>query len=86
VVTVAAMVVCAQLSIVSTHLQSVRAAKSDKHDFSVDVFITIITDCVSTGGNAVTSVRLFPLCILNRLIFDFDSLYVCGSLLWLSGD
>jgi len=33
------------------------------------------------GGNAIASVHLFQLYLLNRLIFGLDLLYVCGSLL-----
>jgi len=31
------------------------------------------------------SIRLFPLCLWNRLTFNLDLLYVCGSLPWLVG-
>ena len=48
-----------------------------------------IKDRVSSGGNAITSVRLsvhlFPLYLSNRLIFGLDLLHVCGSLPWPAG-
>jgi len=46
----------------------------------------LITDRPSMGGNAVASIHLFPLYLLNRLTFGLDLLHVCGSLPWLTGE
>ena len=49
-----------------------------------------VTDRVSTGGNAVASVRLsvclFPLYFSNQPIFGLDLSHVCGSLYYGSQD
>ena len=52
--------------------------------------VEVITDLISTAGNAINSVRLsvrlFPLYLSNRLTFGLDLLHVCGSLPWLAWD
>jgi len=49
----------------------------------------LFTDHISTGGNAIASVRLsvrpFPFYLSNRLTFGLHLLHVCGSLPWLAG-
>jgi len=45
----------------------------------------LITDLVSTRGNAVASIHLFLLLFFELTVFDLDLLHVCGSLPWLAG-
>jgi len=66
---------CAELQPKLVHLSDVW--------WSHNVESTIITDSVSAGSNAVTSVRtsvrLFPLYLWNRLTIDVELLHVSRS-------
>ena len=39
---------------------------------SVGPIVSVVTDCISTGGNAVASVHLFPLYLRNQVTVDLE--------------